>query len=279
MSYRKGELSSIEVRANLAVNVPGLPRAGDPYHLYIVYTDHQGKEYFLRGGPERNNPALGNKPWGNIRTQFGTYRDGTIDWNPSPKRVQVYQGADAGAIFELLKRQFEVIGRGGVRYAPLGQNCNSCVGTALRNVGLPVRTPAGLWIPGIGTQLIDRHGRALPSTQAVVEDSSVELARVQDLEPYEIAQNRSNGLHNTYTVNDSTLTSLEPLNQAIAKLQIPDQAAETTQRSAASPALQESLAELNRTIANLAQSQQVAQSLNQEKQPTAQQQRDQMELT
>jgi len=278
MSYRKGEPNSIEVRVNLAVNVPGLPRAGDPYHLYIVYTDARGQEYFLRGGPERNNPALDHKPWGNIKTQFGAYRDGTIDWNPSAKRVQVYQGADAEAVFQQLKRQFEAIGRGGIRYAPLGQNCNSCVGTSLRNVGLPVKTPPGLWVPGIGTQLIDRYGRALPGTQAAVENAVVEVARVQDLETYEVTQNQSHGLHNSSVAYDSTFTSFEHLNQVIAKLQVPNQAAESTQRTAASPALQESLAQLNRAIANLAQPQQAAQSTNQEKQSAAQPQRAQMEL-
>jgi hypothetical protein len=77
---------------------------------------------------------------------------------------------------------------------------------------------------------------------------------------------------------DSTFTSFEHLNQVIAKLQVPNQAAESTQRTAASPALQESLAQLNRAIVNLAQPQQVAQSTNQEKQSAAQPQRDQMEL-
>lgn len=267
LPYKKGQPNSIEVRANLAVNVPGLPRAGDPYHLYIVYTDHQGKEYFLRGGPERNNPTLAAKPWGNISTEFGEYKRKTIDWNPDAKRVQVYKGVEAGQKFQQLKQQFDLIEKAGIRYKPLEQNCNACVATALYNVGLPVKFPRSIWIPGVEVnQLIDRRGHAFFFRRAEIDANTNQFASVDtDLLKAPFTPSRS-----------STWTSLEQLNQAIANPQSP-QVAEPIQPTAASPALQKSLAELNRAIANLDQSQEVSPAINLEKQAVPPQ-RDQMEM-
>lgn len=268
MPYKRGQVNSIEVRANLAVNVPGLPRAGDPYHLYVVYTDHQGREYFLRGGPENSVPTPANKPWGNIETINGRYHYGTIDWNPDAKRVQVYKGTDAGQKFQQLKRQFDLIEKAGIRYKPLEQNCNACVATALYNVGLPIKFPKGIWIPGAEVnQLIDRQGHAFFFRRAETNVTTDQIASVDT----DLAKAQFTPGH------DSTLTSLEKLNQAIANLQSPPQGVESLQQPASSSTLKESLAALERAIVNLKQNQQVPQVSDQEKQ-LAIPQRDQMEL-
>jgi hypothetical protein len=42
----------IEIRTRDVKGVPYVPTQGDAQHLFIIYTDSQGKETILRGGPE-----------------------------------------------------------------------------------------------------------------------------------------------------------------------------------------------------------------------------------
>lgn len=157
-------------------------------HLYLVYTDAEGKEHYARGGPSAggpgsssgvsgqlsggsshnssangsnsstsggsasgSNPSTSGKrggPYGHIVTESGLYEEGTIDWDPNAKSVDVLTGADACKKWEEIEKQMIAINDSKTAYSPLGPNSNSTVYTALKNVGIKPAVPSGVWAPG-----------------------------------------------------------------------------------------------------------------------------------
>jgi hypothetical protein len=148
--------------------------------MFIVFTDANGKEYYLRGGPSGKGPAsssglsselsggssqgssgsnssassdsssggVAGGPWGYIASEYGEYKPGTIDWDPGAKATTVDSGPATCGKYEALKRAFDAIAASKTRYNPLGPNSNSCVFTALQKVGITPQAPGGVWAPG-----------------------------------------------------------------------------------------------------------------------------------
>jgi hypothetical protein len=166
----------VEVRANKLSSL-------GYYHMFIVFTDENGKEYFLRGGPSGSgggsaassgelsggssragsdstsgsgsNPSAasdssrgGIGPYGDIVTKYGEYLPGTIDYDTGAPAVTVMNGVDACAKYAELTAQMDAITASHTRYNPLGPNSNSVVFTSLKNVGITPKTPDDVWAPG-----------------------------------------------------------------------------------------------------------------------------------
>ena len=171
----------VEVRAN-KLSVLGY------YHMFIVFTDSSGNEFYLRGGPSAgggglsassgeisggssrgssdsssgsgSNPSAssdssrgGEGPFGNIVTKSGEYLPGTIDYDTSAPSITVMSGVDACAKHAELQAQIAAITASKTRYNPLGPNSNSVVFTSLKNVGITPQVPDDLWAPGKDTAI------------------------------------------------------------------------------------------------------------------------------
>lgn len=194
----------IEVRANF---LGDLLIADPHHHLYIVYTDNTGTEYYLRGGPSdsygpgmyrssgelsggssqgsgssnssRSSDSSFGRPYGNIQTEYGLYADGTPDWVDGLKvpTVVVAKGADLSQVYEALKIEIDLIEAAGIRYNPITQNSNSVVTTALKNVGIEPQLPLDVWAPASETYLIDENGDRLRSSVGDREQTLENMAQ------------------------------------------------------------------------------------------------------
>jgi len=151
------------------------------YHLFIVFTDASGQQMYLRGGPSghgggsstevsggssnassqsssgsgsnsaKSSDSSDDKPggpFGTIRTQYGKYEPGTIDWDPAAKSMNIKKDADACALYPALVAQMDAVGASQTRYNPIGPNSNTTVFTVLKNMGLDPAVPEGVWAPG-----------------------------------------------------------------------------------------------------------------------------------
>jgi len=194
---------TIEVRTNVIGNAPIV---GEYSHAFIVYTNSEGEEFYLRGGPDggggsssrpisdvtggstanpggssgssngssnpsRSGDLSSGRPFGNIDTEYGPYVPGTIDWNPNADSVVVARGEDLSGVYEQLKDQMDKIEDADIRYSPLGPNSNSTVATALDNVGIEPQLPAGVNAPGFSMENIVSAGlieEANPTRYAAV---------------------------------------------------------------------------------------------------------------
>lgn len=169
----------IEIRANKLSSL-------GYYHLFVVFTDESGKEFYYRGGPSAGGPggssglsgelsggsshnssgssssghgsnpssasdssgAGDGGPFGFIVTESGRYLPGTIDYEPGAKSVLIAEGPEVCPLRPRLDEQMRLIEASHTRYNPLGPNSNSTAYTAVRNVGLTPRVPGGVWAPG-----------------------------------------------------------------------------------------------------------------------------------
>jgi len=113
------------------------------YHMFIVFTNAAGEEFYLRGGPSGKSGG-----YGDIVTQYDKYKPGTIDWDPAAKSITVMNDPAACAKDAPLIQQMDAITASHTPYDPLGPNSNSTVFTALRNVGVTPAVPDGVWAPG-----------------------------------------------------------------------------------------------------------------------------------
>ncbi len=112
------------------------------YHLYIIITDVNGKEWYMRGGPEKKSGG-----YGKIVTMYGEYVPGTIDWQTGAPSVTVMNSPAACGKADKLREQMDLIEATNTPYHPLGPNSNSTVYTALKNVGITPQKPVS-WAPG-----------------------------------------------------------------------------------------------------------------------------------
>jgi hypothetical protein len=283
--------AKIEVKATYLGDLPGLP---PHHHLFIVYTDSEGRQFRLEGGPtggssvssalsgELSSRSSGSsrstsRPFGNIGTVVNRYGPAYPAFDAGAKSTVIYTSSNPTQVyqaFQQLKAQVAYIGATGIRYDPLQQNSNAVVGSAIRNVFgnvnlskiLPDTNGKDVWAPGAEIQLIDRQGRLLRSS---LEDSaSQEMAGAANFDDSRF----------TTPAYDSTLTSLQKLNQAIAQLQSPTSSFQQTQQPASSSGVSEAVAQLNQAIAGLNQPQPIPQSLEPVQPSAPQKQREQMEL-
>ncbi len=132
---------SIDVRAG-EISIPNISF----FHLYVVFTDAEGKAWAMRGGPG------GGVGYGTIVTKCGAYVRGFIDFDPKSPSVNVYKGDDACAKARSMKSHLAAIPGWNIPYKPDGPNSNSVVASLLHAGGLPLRKP-NVAAPGFDTRL------------------------------------------------------------------------------------------------------------------------------
>lgn len=109
------------------------------WHLFIVYTDAAGVEFFFRGGPQRDS-ALN---FGAITVHEGLYVPGTIDWNPQVRTRRIAMGMDVCGKDADLRAELVKIAALHVPYRVGGPNSNTVARTLLSKCGLPLLEPPG----------------------------------------------------------------------------------------------------------------------------------------
>jgi len=146
----------IDVRANALSGIGGVLFS----HLYIVYTDAAGSEYYFRGGPTHGGVGGGPLGWGadygNIVVNCGRYLPGTVDYQQNAKSKTVLTGIGACQAIPTLFGQVGIINGLNVPYHPSGPNCISVVNHMLNQIGQPFTSP--VWInPGSSSPLRATH--------------------------------------------------------------------------------------------------------------------------
>ncbi len=170
------ELQLIEPCCKIEIRATELNSVLGYCHLFIVFTDENGTQYYLRGGPSNggnssdssglsggsshassressnsgSNPSnsSSNSSWGHITTEYGQYLPGTIDYDPQAKTVQVDSCTRSCPKYQILIEEMNKIENAHIVYNPLGPNSNSVVFTALRNIGIIPSLPDNVWAPG-----------------------------------------------------------------------------------------------------------------------------------
>lgn len=131
------------------------------YHKYILYTNSNGEQFYARGGPEsRTETSPAPFPFGNIKTEYGEYKQGTPDWDnarggdpnatPHPRET-IIEGDDLSPQWEKIKDRMKEIGDSKIDYEFEDSNSNAVVDEALREAGLPTPQmdgPSDYWSPG-----------------------------------------------------------------------------------------------------------------------------------
>ena len=109
------------------------------YHLFIVYTDENGKQWIYRAGPQFGK----GPPFGVLTPCTASYEKGNLcgDWDPKAPSVSVLQGEKAKDISKCLSIQSDLIHANEVGYDPFGPNSNGYVYTLLEKCGIPPQKP------------------------------------------------------------------------------------------------------------------------------------------
>lgn len=115
------------------------------YHLFVLYTDSTGSQFYFRGGPGGSESG-----YGNIITSCAPYVEGEIEYNPRNLLEEVYQGTDACDKVNVMQNKLNEIEGWNVPYVPAGPNSNSIIATLLKASGLPHRKPA---VPAPGFEM------------------------------------------------------------------------------------------------------------------------------
>lgn len=105
-------------------------------------------------GSSCGGPGVNNGPWGSIRTDYGAYLPGTIDYTAEPtgqQTVTVLPGT-CDALEGRLAGHADDIEAAQIPYNPLGSNSNSTARELLERAGLLEVRPV-VWAPGWDTQL------------------------------------------------------------------------------------------------------------------------------
>jgi hypothetical protein len=110
----------IEVRAH---PIPQFPLA---YHLFIIYTDPNGKEFYFRGGPSKKSPVV-------IVTESKKYKPNTPDWYPGAPTVTALSGWESFNKDQCFGGELNRIESLKIPYRILGPNSNTVVSTLLDN--------------------------------------------------------------------------------------------------------------------------------------------------
>lgn len=168
----------IEVRATELATIPGT-NYETHHHLFLVYTNNEGKEYYLRGGPERDIPRTSTKIvndstdgkdsssivsegsieynlFGRVVSVYGEYRENTPDWPKPGETVQsviVAEGENLSEEYKKLQTEINNFNNANIPYNPFKSNSNSVVTSALRNIGIQPKIPPEVLAPGDETLL------------------------------------------------------------------------------------------------------------------------------
>jgi len=139
----------IDVRAT---HIGGILSSLPIWHLFIVYQDSSGTEFFFRGGP--GGSCLGvTGEHGTIIGTSGPYVAGTVDWSPGAPSVTAMTGSAACGKDSCLAAELSRIDRTCTPYTPMGPNSNTVVGTLLDNCGIPRAKPVAI-APGFDNPVL-----------------------------------------------------------------------------------------------------------------------------
>ena len=161
------KLPRVDVRATMV-------GAGVRGHLLVVYTNTEGEQWVLRGGPS-GNP-------GDVEVNVNRYKPGHIDYDPSAPTAVVAQGAAAQGSFERMMAVADEINAAKIPYGvpdtlkaalagigsnlpgkPMmkgGESCTSAAYTMLKKAGLSPKKPSGIH-PGWGHIIGTESGKTL----------------------------------------------------------------------------------------------------------------------
>lgn len=124
-------------------------------HMYLVYTDQEGQEYYLEGGPA-TQPPTSSTPIATVagevlaRTAVGQGETGTPTRESRNYKEIDVQG-DVTALWELMKTHVQAIEEADITYSFYpGPNSNSVIASALNAIGIDV------------TDVIDDHLKERP---------------------------------------------------------------------------------------------------------------------
>lgn len=168
MSKAKIEIRARDVEGTeflkLFNNPFGDKTTGAPQHLFIIYTDSNGGEMIIRGGPETqkwygmfiDDVKIIKEPYGSINGKE------SIDYIQTALRVVIFEGSDSEAqvYFDKMWNIAEGINSKAYDYKSLNQNCNTVVKTLVEGVGLSLKLPqysdgTNILVPGINAKF--RH--------------------------------------------------------------------------------------------------------------------------
>lgn len=141
------------------------------YHVFIIYTDTNGQEYLIRGGPGVPQPGA---PHGYVTGSFVAYSPEHPDWDPGAQSTTVMEGPQAAARLDamieaaLSLEKAQVPYSAGERMGEIAENCNTAAWTILKRAGVPTRAPghgqAG-WGHVLGEKTPGKQG-ALPQPES-----------------------------------------------------------------------------------------------------------------
>lgn len=114
------------------------------FHVFIIYTDTNGQEYLIRGGPGDAQPGA---PHGYVTGNFEQYHPEHPDWDPSAQSITVMQGPQAAARLDAMIETALSLEKAQVPYSAgegigeIAENCNTAAWTILTRAGVPTRAP------------------------------------------------------------------------------------------------------------------------------------------
>ena len=154
-------------------------------HLFIVYTNFVGAQFYIRGGPEYllgNGSAGGGFVLGNITTSYGKYVEGTIDWIPIEDRVNypsviIAVGDNLLSDYHSMINKAQLIDDARIPYDAFEQNSNSVVYEVVERAGLEPKLPPGIDNTGPTAW---SHDAPAANTEAL-DDELDEFARTGDV--------------------------------------------------------------------------------------------------
>lgn len=138
--------AQVDVRAT---HIGGSLRHLPIWHLFVIFKDSAGTEWFYRGGPGGTCPGH-SSGYGTIMGTHGRYLPGTVDWDPSAPSTTVLSGSGACGKDACFRRELARIDGTCTPYRPLSPNSNTVVSTLLSNCGVPRKKPV-LIAPGWGS--------------------------------------------------------------------------------------------------------------------------------
>jgi hypothetical protein len=182
---RKIQADALKYRNTIQLLAKTAIEPGQEKHYYFVYTNNDGKQYYLAGYPQGSFPNFGS-----IVRKTGEYKSGTPDFKDSIRVGFIQSNAgkpqEVYTTFQNLQSAMQVIEDQRTPYRPLHENSNAAAISALYGVNgiqfspksLP--TPSGredIKAPGQDIQLIPLGliSTPLPRTKSEDKDKSAEL--------------------------------------------------------------------------------------------------------
>ena len=155
------------VRIELMASAVGKIGGVTWHHLYLVATDADGTQSYLRAGPQslpighligrttqygdaledHEPPPAG--PYGVITFSSGPYEPGSVDFDPVAENVTIADGAAAAPLWDKLQKTAQTLQEEKIPYDPVGKGANWALMEALQRCGVQPSLPPQRWAPGV----------------------------------------------------------------------------------------------------------------------------------